>query len=131
MPPRNKYILRSQISEAKTRQLVRLFAFDLNASQVAQVAGLNRNTVNLMVAGIRERIAAACQAESSVDEEVEVGGSYFGARRVRGVRGRKARGKPIVFGFFKRQGRVDVEIVPDCSRQPSNGLFAVTLTLNA
>ncbi|MDR3045230.1 MAG: IS1595 family transposase [Desulfovibrio sp.] len=116
MPPCNKYILRSKISEAKTRQLVRLFAIDLNASQIAQVTGLNRNTVNRIVAGIRERIAAVCEAESPVAGEVEVDESYFGARRVRGVRGRGARGKTIVFGLFKRQGRVYTEIVPDCSK---------------
>ncbi|NHZ45722.1 IS1595 family transposase [Nitratidesulfovibrio liaohensis] len=116
MPPCNKYILRSKISEAKTRQLVRLFAIDLNASQVAQVTGLNRNTVNRIVTGIRERIAAVCEAESPVAGEVEVDESYFGARRVRGVRGRGARGKTIVFGLFKRQGRVYTEIVPDCSK---------------
>jgi len=116
MPRCNKYILRSKISEAKTRQLVRLFAIDLNASQVAQVTGLNRNTVNRIVTGIRERIAAVCEAESPVAGEVEVDESYFGARRVRGVRGRGARGKTIVFGLFKRQGRVYTEIVPDCSK---------------
>ena len=53
--------------------------------------------------------------------EIEVDESYFGAgpalwmRRVRGKRGRGARGKTIVFGLLKRQGKVYTEIVPDCS----------------
>jgi transposase len=42
--------------------------------------------------------------------------SYFGARRVRGKRGRGASGKTIVFGLLKRQGKVYTEIVPDCSK---------------
>ena len=45
---------------------------------------------------------------------IEVDESYFGARRVRGKRGRGASGKTIVFGIFKRNGSVFTEIVPDC-----------------
>lgn len=123
MTMKNKYILRSKISEAKFRQLVRLFCVDLTATQIAQVGGLNRNTANRLLQGIRERIAVACEAESPVAGEVEVDESYFGARRVRGLRGRGARGKTIVFGLFKRQGRVYTEIVPDCSRATLQGII--------
>lgn len=35
MAPQNKYILRSKISEAKIRQLVKLFVIDLTATQLA------------------------------------------------------------------------------------------------
>ena len=120
---KNKYVLRSKISEAKFRQLVRLFCVDLTATQIAQVAGLNRNTVNRLLQGIRERIAYACEAESPVSGEVEVDESYFGARRVRGIRGRGARGKTIVFGLFKRNGHVYTEIVPDCSKATLQGII--------
>lgn len=82
---KNKYILRSKISEAKFRQLARLLCVDLNATQIAKVAGLSRNTVNRLLQRIRERIALACEAESPVSGEVEVDESYFGARRVRGL----------------------------------------------
>jgi transposase-like protein len=123
MAAKNKYVLRSKISEAKFRQLVRLFCVDLNAKQMAQMTGLNRNTVNRLVQGVRERIAASCEAESPVSGEVEVDESYFGAKRVRGVRGRGALGKTIVFGLFKRQGRVYTEVVPDCSRATLQGVI--------
>jgi transposase-like protein len=49
--------------------------------------------------------------------EVEVDESYFGARRVRGKRGRSARGKTIVFGIFKRNGYVYRQVVPGCRRR--------------
>ena len=123
MAMKNKYIRRSKISEVKFHQFVRLFCVDLTATQLAQVAGLNRNTVNRLLQGVRERIALACEAESPVSGEVEVDESYFGARRVRGLRGRGARGKTIVFGLFKRQGRVYTEIVPDCSRDTLQGII--------
>jgi transposase len=112
----NKYATRSKISEAKFRQLVKLFAIDLDASQIAQVTGLNRNTVNRYLMAIRQRIAEVCQQESTVAGEIEIDESYFGPRRVKGLRGRGASSKTIVFGIFKRKGRLYTEIVPDCSR---------------
>jgi len=65
---------------------------------------------------MRERIADFCAKESPFSGEIEVDESYFGARRVRGKRGRGAAGKTIVFGLLKRAGKVYTEIVPDCSR---------------
>lgn len=106
MAMKNKYAYRSRISEAKIRQLVKLFSVDLTASQIAELSGVNRNTVNRYVTAFRERIARYCEAESPVKGEVEVDESYFGARRVRGIRGRGARGKTIVFGLFKRNDNV-------------------------
>ena len=66
---------------------------------------------------LRARIAEACEADSPFDGEVEADESYFGARRVRGVRGRGARGKTIVFGLLKRGGKVYTQIVPDVTRR--------------
>jgi transposase-like protein len=48
---------------------------------------------------------------------VEVDESYFGPRRVRGKRGRGASGKTIVFGVFKRNGKVYTENVPDVKKR--------------
>lgn len=42
----NKYVYRSTISEAKIRQIVKLFAVDLNASQLAEITDLNCNTIS-------------------------------------------------------------------------------------
>ncbi len=116
MTRKNRYCCRSKISEAKFRQIVKLFAFDLTATQIAQVLGLNRNTVNRYLIAIREQIAKYCEHSSPFNGEVEADESYFGARRVKGRRGRGARGKTIVFGLIKRQGQVYTEIVKDCSK---------------
>lgn len=111
----NKYALRSKISESKFRELIKLLSIDLDASQIAKVTGLNRNTVNRYLLAIRERIAEFCERQAPVLGVVELDESYFGPRRVKGMRGRGASCKTIVFGIFKRQGRVYTEIVPDCS----------------
>ena len=42
--------------------------------------------------------------------------SYFGARRIRGKRGRGAKGKTIVFGLKKRKGKVYTQIIKNCSK---------------
>jgi len=75
MTTKNKYAYRSRISEAKIRQIVKSFAVDLDASQIAEVVGLNRNARYL--AAIKERIARRCAAELPVSGTVDA--SYFGA----------------------------------------------------
>ena len=118
MKPVNRYYLRSKISERKFRQIVRYFAMDFTASNVAQLTGLTRKTVTVIFLRIRQRVAAECERASPYSGcEVEVDESYFGARRVRGKRGRGASGKTIVFGIFKRNGCVYTEVVPDCKKR--------------
>jgi transposase-like protein len=113
----NPFYRRSRISAKKFRQLLRLFALDLTATDAAQLTGLTRKTVTTIFLKIRERIAEECERDSPLSSgEVEVDESYFGARRVRGKRGRGASGKTIVFGLLKREGRVYTEIVPDCKK---------------
>ena len=116
MTSKNRYSNRAKISERKIREIVRLFAIDLNASQITKLTGLNRNTVNRYLTAIRKEIFESCQKDSPFDGEVEVDESFFGARRVKGKRGRGASGKTIVFGIIKRHGKVYTEIVPDCSK---------------
>lgn len=116
MAMKNRYAIRSRISESQFRQIVRLFSVDLDATQITVLTGLNRNTVNRYLKGIRVRIAEYCEAQSPFAGEVEVDESYFGARRIKGKRGRGAFGKTAVFGVFKRNGHVYTEIVPDCRK---------------
>jgi transposase len=123
MTVKNKYANRSKISEAKIRQLVKLFSLDLDASQIAAISGLNRNTINRYLSEIRLRISDFCQTQSPFSGEIEVDESYFGARRVKGKRGRGAHGKTIVFGIFKRHGKVYTEIVQDCRRSTLQGVI--------
>ncbi len=112
----NKYIVRSRISEAQTRALVCYFVNDIKAVKIAGLTGLSRNTVNRVLKALRVCIAWLCEQESPFEQEsVEMDESYFGARRVRGIRGRGARGKQIVFGLIKRGGKVYTQVVKTCS----------------
>ena len=95
---------------------MRLFAAGLEASQIARLTNLNRNTINRYLKKIRQRLVEYCDAQSPFSGEVEVDESFFGARRVKGKRGRGAYGKKIVFGIFQRNGHVYTEVVPNCSK---------------
>jgi transposase-like protein len=110
---------------------VRHFALDFTASDVAKLTGLTRKTVNTIFLRVRERIAEECERQSPFGGEVEVDESYFGARRVRGKRGRGASGKTIVFGVFKRNGSVYTEVVPDCKKRTLLAVIRGRITLDA
>jgi transposase len=95
---------------------VRYFSHDIEASKIAALTDVSRPTINRILKAVRCRIAEFCEAESPFDVgEVEIDESYFGARRVRGIRGRGARGKHIVFGLIKRRGNVYTQVVRNCS----------------
>ncbi len=106
-----KLYIRTRISRAKFRQILRLFALDLTASQIAELTDLNRNTVNRYLTLVRSLIADFCEHESPFSGAVECDESYFGSRHTKGKRGRGAENKHIVFGIYKRNGKVYTEIV--------------------
>ncbi len=83
-----KLYIRARISRAKFCQILRLFALDLTASQIAVLINLNRNTVNRYLTLIRSLIANFCELQSPFSGEVECDESYFGSRHTKGKRGR-------------------------------------------
>ncbi len=113
---KNKYIKHSHISEKKFREIIKLFVVDLNAKQIALLTNLNLNTINRILKLLRIKISQVCEQESVFTKgEVELDESYFGARRVRGKRGRGASGKTVVFGLKKRGDKVYTQVVKNCS----------------
>jgi transposase-like protein len=108
----------SRLSAKKLNKIFLCFAEDITATVTARIVGVNRNTVNAYFREIRDKIFQRCIAESLVEGgEFELDESYFGAKRIRGKRGRGAAGKTPVFGLLKRGGKVFVSIVPNCSRE--------------
>ena len=129
---KNRYYIRSRISEKKFRQIIRLFAGDLTAIQIASFSGVSRNCINRILNQVRVRIAEFCEEESIFKTgEVEMDESYFGARRVRGLRGRGARGKTIVFGLRKRKGKVYTQVIKNCSKKEIIPLISKKISKSA
>ncbi len=108
----------NRLSKYKIRKIINCFSMDLTATATSELLKLNRKTVNNYFTGFRELIL-----EDSIQKHqkelgiFELDESYFGAKRVRGKRGRGAAGKTPVFGVLKREGKVFVSIVPRCSRE--------------
>jgi transposase len=114
---KNPYFKRSKISPAKTRQILRYLAMDLTATDCAQLSGVSVRSINTIYLRVRRRLAEHCETTSPLAGELEADESYFGPRRVRGLRGRGAGGKTVVFGLLKRGDSVYTEIVPDATKR--------------
>ena len=114
---KNKYINRSKISEAKFRQILRYFTEDFNSTQTSKLTGISRITISNIYQKLRLLMLKLTEYEEKLSGEIEADESYFGARRVRGKRGRGAKGKVPVFGLLKRNGKVYTIIVKNCERK--------------
>ena len=112
----NRYINRTHISERKFREILKYFSEDFTATQASKLSGTSRPTISNLYQKFRIRIYELCQRESVFEGEVEVDESYFGARRVRGKRGRGAKGKVPVIGLLKRDGKVYTKVVSRCTK---------------
>lgn len=114
---KNKYINRSKISEAKFRQILRYFTEDFDSTQTSKLTGISRVTISNIYQKLRLRIMQLTENEEKLSGEIEADESYFGAKRIRGKRGRGARGKVPVFGLLKRNGKVYTVFVKNCERR--------------
>ena len=114
---KNRYFRRSKLSEAKLRQILRYFAMDLTATDCAELSGISVRSINTIYLRLRERMAEQCEKVSPLGGELEADESYFGPRRVRGLRGRGAGRKTVVFSLLKRGDSVYTEIVPDATKR--------------
>ena len=115
---KNRYVKHAHISEGIFRKVLKLFCADIPALTAAGLAGLSVQSTQRLYDGLRLRIMALTLEEARpFAGEVEIDESYFGARRVRGKRGRGAGGKTPVVGLLKRGGKVFTEIVENCSKQ--------------
>jgi len=114
---KNRYCHRSRITEAKFREIIKYFSLDLEAEKIATLTKISRPTINKILTAIRKRIAEYSESTTRESGIFEVDESYFGAKRVRGKRGRGASGKVIVFGLLKRDGKVYTKIVNNVTRK--------------
>ena len=113
---KNKYLKHSHISDSVFRSVLAYFCKDYTAKVTADLVGISRNTVNRVFDLIRQRISLFKEG-LPFNGEVEVDESYFGARRVRGKRGRGAKGKIPVVGLLKRGGKVYTQVIANCQRK--------------
>lgn len=96
MTIKNCYQKKSHLSTVKFREIIKYFCEDFSATTTANLSGISRNTINSL---LRTRIVEISLQEKPELGEFELDESYFGAKRVRGKRGRGAAGKPPYLAF--------------------------------
>jgi len=109
--------IRWRLSKYRVKKILECFCVDITATKTAILLGYNRKTIDRYFNLFREHILEyEHQAITPFIGEIELDESYFGARRVRGKRGRGAAGKTPVFGVLKRNEQVFLTVVKSCSK---------------
>ncbi|TWW01760.1 LuxR C-terminal-related transcriptional regulator [Chitinophaga pinensis] len=120
---KNKYLKGAHLSERKFKEILRLFAEDLTATQIANISGVSRVTVNSYLKKIRQQIARHCESLSPSDNHnrsvaparlTHASPAEDGDVSVKTEVGRTV--KPVVFGIYRSSDRLHTEILPDVSR---------------
>lgn len=101
---KNKCVFRSHISERQIRDIIRYVSIYMEASKIALLTGISTNSLSKILKAVRLRLFKIYEQATYCHESIfEYDESYFGARRVRGVRGRGSKGKTIVFDIYDRR----------------------------
>ena len=82
---KNKYIVRSRISEAKFREILKYFCTDIEAAKIAKFTKISEVSLCKIFKQIRILMSKECEKISKFSGEIEIDESYFGAKRVRGL----------------------------------------------
>ena len=93
LPMKNKYIIRSRILQKKFIEILKYFAEDIEVSKISNLTKISEATLCKIFREIRALMSQECEKISKFNGEIEIDESYFGAKRVRGKRGRGASGK--------------------------------------
>lgn len=117
MTYKNPYRKKTRFEARKTRQIIRYFVEDITATHTANLLWIRRSTINDWYDYFRQAIL---RESLQTDKEIwnwiiEIDESYFWPRRIRWKRWRWAGGKTKVLWVLKREWKVYVQIVPDCS----------------
>jgi len=67
---KNKYIIRSRISEKKFREILKYFAEDIEATKIANLTGISRISINKILKNIRILMSQECENISKFSGEI-------------------------------------------------------------
>lgn len=116
---KNRYLKGAHLSERKVRELIKLFAEDLTATQIANITGISRITVNAYFKLIRTHIAKFCEERSPLQH---TNGSIAFLPMENGTIATNGNGlKKSFYGIFKgdlsihtdKMGHIDVQWLYD------------------
>ena len=115
---KNKYISVSKLSESKFRQIIRYYSEDFTILQIAKLTHVNRNTVNLWVNRIRERIYRQVEIEKIKNSiNVQVDETFFCRPSKFYKKYRIPHHEIIVFGLIDNHQKVYAQIINKVNKQ--------------
>jgi len=94
---KKKYSKDTHISERKFRHLIKCFSLDLNAYDTSKITSISHTTCKKIFQKLRIYIYKNLLVNDIDNGEFELDESYFGAKHIRGKRGRGVAGKIPVF----------------------------------
>lgn len=111
------WLNKTKVTYDKWLSLIKLFDLGISARRAAKEAGTCYPTTLKAFDAIRYSIVhELARKDKILKGEIEADESYFGGKR-KGMRGRGARNKTIVFGILERNGKVSISIVKDVSAE--------------
>jgi transposase len=105
---KNKMIKRSHLSEKKCREIIQLFSEDLTATQIANITGVSRVTINNYLKLIRTQIARHCEEQNP---------RYYNTGIIPALNGKNGTAKndgehfTAYYGFFRFNGNILVDLL--------------------
>jgi transposase len=130
---KNKMIKRSHLSEKKCRELIQLFSEDLTATQIANITGVSRVTINNYLKLIRTQIARYCEERNPyytngyVDGLLQDTNGYKKNEQLPGT----AMVEPLHahYGFFRHSGSVFTDGLPQVDKNDIEVLQQIRFTV--
>lgn len=112
MERKNKYAHRARLSEAKLRQIVRLFTAGANATLIAEQAGINRNSVNHYLYRMRNMIVRSCEDNEPKLEAYDFDVYFFDLRQYTAPGRKQSADKSFAVCGCAELGRVYTKLFP-------------------
>jgi len=117
MHQEKRYYKRSRIPESKFFEIVRYFAQDLSATEVANLTGLSRKSITNIFLRLRRRIAEDCERNSPLSTpEIQLDEAFSCTRCLCGRCRNGGSYWTPVFGLFGDHGKIFTAAVPDCRK---------------
>src|SRR6266700_5339399 len=99
---KNRYLKGAHLSERKVRELLKLFCEDLTATQIANITGISRITVNAYFKLIRSHIASFCEEKSSFHYTNGTANMLSSGNGHETVNGKEIHFKKSFYGIYKK-----------------------------
>jgi len=114
---KNPYAKETHFSKRKFRKLLQYFCKDFNATQIADLMRINRNTANLWITRIRMRILVMSEREKLQNApHVQMDETYFTKTKEYFPRFKLPHEEIVVFGIINHDGKVYAKIIPKANK---------------